>query len=129
MKARVILWMILVPTALSLFSGCATTPAPDWYTVTGSGVARPTDPLPQADLMARQAARRDAQRQILEAAKGVHIKSSSTVEDFMTRDDYIRSRVEGIIRDAQIVDTRNTSEGAWEVDMRIDMNRIRDIVR
>lgn len=117
--------MILMITLV----GCATTRRPNWYTVTGSGVADPSSPRAQARLMAKRAAKLDAQRQLLEHAKGVHIQSSTTVEDFMTQDDYIRSRVQGIIREAKITDYRYFDDGSCEVDMRLDMNRIRDMVR
>ena len=112
-----------------IFLGCATSNMPSWYTVTGSGVADPSSPRAKARLMAKRAAKLDAQRQLLEHAKGVHIQSTTTVEDFMTRDDYIRSRVQGIIREAEIIDYRYFDDGSCEVDMRIDMNRIRDVVR
>jgi len=79
--------------------------------------------------MAKRGAIADAQRQLLESAKGIAIKSNTTVQDFMTRNDHIRSRVEGVIRNAEILDTRYNPDGTCEVDMRLDMNRIRDTIR
>ncbi len=128
MNLRRMLGLLLVAT-LFVLSGCATLYQPDWYTVTGSGVGDDALNPGQARLMAKRAARLDAQRQILEAAKGVAISSTTTVENFMTRDDYIRSRVAGIIRDAKIMNVRYNDDGTCEVDMRIDMNQIRNLIR
>ena len=119
--------MLLLGLVMFL-SGCASHLPPAWYMVTGTGMSEGINPA-QARLMAKRAAELDARRQLLEHAKGVVINSNSTVQDFMTRNDYIRSRVEGIIRDAEIVDTRYNDDGTCEVDMRIDMNQIRNTVR
>jgi len=115
--------------SLMFLSGCAYNVAPDWYNVTGTGVASEGMNSAQARLMAKQAALRDAQRQLLETAKGVAINSHTTVENFMTQNDYIRSRVDGIIRMSPVMDTRYNNDGTCEVDMRIDLNQIRNVVR
>ena len=128
MKSQVMAGMVLLMIA-AMFYGCAGMREPDWYTVTGTGVADASTPLSQASLLSKRAAKLDAQRILLEAAKGVHIKSTTTVENFMTTDDYIRSRVEGIIRGAEMTDSRYFEDGSWEVDMRIDMNQVLDLVR
>jgi len=129
MTKRIAISGIAALTVLLILSGCGAKQMPDWYTVTGSGVAQEGARRAQAKLLAKRAARLDAQRQLLEAAKGIRISSESTVENFMTQDDYIRSLVEGNIRSAKITDTRYYDDGACEVDMKIDMNKIREIVR
>ena len=83
----------------------------------------------QARAMAERAAILDAHRQILEHLKGVHITSTSSVEDFMAKDDRINSRVEGIIRNARVVDKRYNSDGSVEVDMVLDHPDIRQVVQ
>ncbi|MBN1902098.1 LPP20 family lipoprotein [Candidatus Sumerlaeota bacterium] len=128
MKQALIISGLLL-AALLFTTGCSRKQAPDWYVVTGTGVMNEGAPASQAKLMAKRAAKTDAQRQLLEAAKGTHISSETTVENFMTQNDYIRSRVEGVIRSAQILDTRFNDDGSCEMDMRIDMNQIREIVR
>lgn len=80
-------------------------------------------------LMAERAAKLDAQRQLLEALKGAQISSTSTVEDFMAKDDRIRSRVEGVVRDACVTDRRFNSDGTVEVDMVLEISDIREIIR
>jgi len=82
----------------------------------------------QARAMAERAAMLDAQRQILEHLKGVHITSSSTVEDFMTQNDSIKSRVQGTVRKAKVVDKRYNRDGSVEVDMVLDHPDIRQVV-
>jgi hypothetical protein len=131
MKETARLWvpLIILTTLMLLSVGCATHRAPNWYTVTGSGALSADYPPAQAKLMARKAAEEDARRQLLEAAKGVSIDSRSTVKDFMLQDDYIRSRVQGYIRGAQILDMRYDEDGTVHVDMRIDLNRVRDLIR
>jgi len=98
-------------------TGCATrrTLPPDWYEVTGSGVINPNMPVAQGRLMAERAAKEDAYRQLLETAKGMRLESGTSVENFMAKDDYIRSPV--------------TPDGAVEVRMKMDMNNIRNLVR
>ncbi len=122
---------IMLPALLGLMlimQACSSRRPPDWYTVTGTAGTQVFNPA-QARLMAKRGAIADAQRQLLESAKGIAIKSNTTVQDFMTRNDHIRSRVEGVIRNAEILDTRYNPDGTCEVDMRLDMNRIRDTIR
>lgn len=83
----------------------------------------------QARLMAERAAILDAHRQILEQLKGVAIDSTTTVEDFMTQSDRIRSRVEGIVRGARITDKRYNSDGTVEVDMILEHRDINEVIR
>lgn len=80
-------------------------------------------------LMAERAAKLDAQRQLLESLKGVQISSSTTVEDFMAKDDRIRSRVEGVVRDARVVDRRFNSDGTVEVDMLLEHPDLKQVIR
>jgi hypothetical protein len=83
----------------------------------------------QARLMAERAAILDAHRQILEQIKGVAIDSTTTVEDFMTQSDRIRSRVEGIVRGGRITDKRYNSDGTVEVDMLLEHRDINEVIR
>ena len=131
MKSKMLkfLGLCVFLASLMFLSGCAYNVAPDWYNVTGTGVAPEGMNPAQARLMAKQAAVSDARRQLLETAKGVAINSHTTVENFMTQNDYIRSRVDGIIRMSPVMDTRYNNDGTCEVDMRIDLNQIHNVVR
>lgn len=112
-------------------TGCATrrTLPPDWYEVTGSGVINPNMPVAQGRLMAERAAKEDAYRQLLETAKGMRLESGTSVENFMAKDDYIRSQVNGIIRGAIQESSTVTPDGAVEVRMKMDLNNVRNLVR
>jgi hypothetical protein len=126
-----ILTITFVAAIVSSF-GCAHTRRmpPDWYMVTGSGAADESLQAGQQRLMALKAAKTDAQRQLLEAAKGVQINSSTTVRDFMAQSDVIQSRVMGVIIGSQMMgEPRYNNDGTVEVDMRIDMNRIKHVVK
>jgi hypothetical protein len=69
----------------------------------------------QARAMAERAACIVAIRNLLETVKGVRVDSETVVENFMTKSDVIRTRVDGIVRGARIVKTQYMSDGAVEV--------------
>ena len=120
--------LLILAAALT---GCATrrTLPPDWYEVTGSGVINPNLPVAQGRLMAERAAKADAYRQLMETAKGLRLESGTTVENFMAKNDYINSQVNGIIRGAIQESSMVTPDGAVEVRMKMDLNNIRNLVR
>ncbi len=70
-------------------------------------------------LTAERAATVDAQRKLLETIQGVQITSDSTVEDFALKNDVIKSRVEGVLRGAETLNTQYFSDGTVEVTMGI----------
>ena len=78
----------------------------DWpggfVTAVGYGTAAPGNNPAKAMLNARRAAEIDAQRALLEAIKGVHIDTQTTVGGSLQRDVVTRTRVEGVIRGATI---------------------------
>jgi hypothetical protein len=111
-------------------AGCAKSQPPDYYVVTGTGAADDTLRPQQRRLMALKAAKEDARRQILEAAKGVQITSTTTVRDFITQSDVVQSKVIGVIAGAQIVgEPRYMDDGSVEIDMRLDMNQVKKAVK
>lgn len=88
----------------------------------GSGVPPPSAVNPaQARLMATRAAKIDALRNLLEQAHGVTILSGSTIEDFATKNDFIKSRVNSYIKGAWVAEERKMSDGSYEVDMEIGL--------
>lgn len=78
----------------------------DWYggvvTAVGYGTAPKEMVSSKAILSARRAAEIDAKRALLEAVKGVHIDTKTTVDGSMQRDVSTRTHVEGVIRGAVI---------------------------
>lgn len=77
---------------------------------------------PQARPMALRAAQLDAQRNLLEVTKGVQLNSTTLIKDYAVESDVIMSRVDGVIKGAQVVDTQYMSDGTVEVtvQMRLD---------
>lgn len=69
----------------------------------------------QARAMAERAAQIVAYRNLLEIIKGVRVDSETVVENFMTKSDIIRTRVDGIIRGAMPVKKQYLSDGSVEV--------------
>ncbi len=73
----------------------------------------------QAKLMAKRGAIVDAQRNLLEITKGVQVTSETKVQDLITTSDYIYSRVDGVIKNAQQVGEAIEKDGVIQVTMRI----------
>jgi len=121
---------------LFIVSGCYVVgPGPDmgtappqgeWVPIiiraTGGGAppAQAVNPA-QARLMAERAAKLDAYRNLLEQAYGVNISAKSTVRNFITQNDVIRSRVEAYVRGARVVDTRHLEDGGVEIEMEVTL--------
>jgi hypothetical protein len=75
----------------------------------------------QARAMAVRAAQVVALRNLLEIVKGVRVDSDTVVENFMTKSDVIRTRVDGIVRGAMVVKTAYLSDGSVEVTVGMGM--------
>jgi len=93
-----------------------------YITAIGNGTADPSGNKVKDRLKSLRAAELVAQRTLLETLKGVRIDSTTTVENLMLKEDIINSRVEGVIRGAQIVKRNVTWEGdvpLASVEMRV----------
>ncbi|MHB8845092.1 MAG: LPP20 family lipoprotein [Nitrospirota bacterium] len=75
----------------------------------------------QARAMAERAAQVVAYRNLLEIIKGVRVDSETVVENFMTKSDIIRTRVDGIIRGAMPVKKQYLSDGSVEITVAMRM--------
>ncbi|NJB66637.1 hypothetical protein GGQ74_000277 [Desulfobaculum xiamenense] len=98
----------------------------DWQSglVTATGIgAPPANPanLAQARGMAKRAATVIARRNLLELLMGVHIDSTSTVENFMVSSDVVVSRIRGALQNSQILDTAYMSDGSVEVTVGLSL--------
>ena len=69
----------------------------------------------QARAMAERAAFVVALRNLLEVVKGVRVDSGTMVENYMIKSDVIRTRVEGIVKGARIVNKQYMSDGSVEM--------------
>ncbi|MFH2201614.1 MAG: hypothetical protein ABIJ96_00720 [Elusimicrobiota bacterium] len=79
----------------------------------------------QRKATARNAAIVAAQYEMLTVVKGVEIEGGITVSRAMETDSALASRVKNIIRGAQIVSTRFTSDNGAVVVMELPKNRLR----
>lgn len=75
----------------------------------------------QSRAMAVRAAQVVAYRNLLEIVKGVRVDSETVVQDFITRSDVIRTRVDGIVKGARIVRSQHLSDGSVEVIVAMPM--------
>ncbi|OGW18529.1 MAG: hypothetical protein A2X56_11585 [Nitrospirae bacterium GWC2_57_13] len=83
---------------------------------TGIG-APPSGALNPAQIraMTERAAFVVAVRNLLETVKGVRVDSTTLVENFMVTSEVIRTRVEGVVRGARVVNKRYLSDGSVEM--------------
>lgn len=76
----------------------------------------------QARLMAERAARTDAYRKLAEQVYGLELRSGTTVRDAVLAEDRIQTQVEGFIRGARVLGTRDRSDmGFVEIDMELGL--------
>lgn len=76
---------------------------PSWFSERIEAVGEGTDPAidtAQGRLKATRAARSDAMRKLAEQVYGLRLESSTTVQDFVTQNDMIRSQVDAVISGA-----------------------------
>jgi hypothetical protein len=77
----------------------------------GYGTAQPSGNKGKDRIKARRVAEVTAQRTLLETIKGVKIDSMTTVENSMLAEDVIKTRVEGIVKGAHIIDEKLEWDG------------------
>jgi len=90
----------------------------------GTGIIDPENSnKAQARLMAKRAAVVVAQRNLLEAVKGVRVNSETIVENYMTKSDLIYTCVEGVVKGARLIGEPKYDEeqGIVEVEMTISL--------
>jgi hypothetical protein len=90
--------------------------------VIGQGVAPMNTTSPaQAYALAKRAAVADAYRLIAEKVKGVRIDGQDLIKDMMVKRSTIRTSVQAMVRNANIVET-TFKEGLCEVEMEITLS-------
>lgn len=98
----------------------------DWTTgiVTARGIGIPPKNAAsalQAREMARTAAWSVALRNLLEVVKGVYVDSTTTVSNFITTNDEVRTKVEGFVKGARIVKEQEMPDGSFETTVEMKM--------
>lgn len=133
MKSKLLVLIVIV-----LFAACATKKArsaqtemviaPAWAetTLTVIGIGAPpseAENMAQARLLACNAAKMDAYRQLLESIKGVRIDASTSVKDLITQNDMVRTESEGFIKRAKIVKQEESEDGSCQVTMQLYLGK------
>jgi hypothetical protein len=96
---------------------------------TGSGIAPPElAETSQGKLMAERAAHADALRQLGENIMGVRVSSSTTVRNFVTENDVIKTKFQAFLSGAKRVETRHLEDGTCEVDVEIPLDGLKPII-
>jgi hypothetical protein len=122
--------LVSTPALVISESGHLTNTTPDgkvdWTTGTatahGIGIPpkNPASPL-QAKEMTRKAAWSVALRNLMEVVKGVHVDSTTTVSNYVTTNDEVRTKVEGFIRGARLVKEQELPDGSYETTVEIKL--------
>lgn len=87
---------------------------------TGIGAPNPNMPLQAQRAGALRAAKLNAMRNLLETVKGINLTSETTVENAMVTNDVIVTRVEGVLRNFEVIgEPRYMSTGDVEVTVRM----------
>ena len=75
----------------------------------------------QARAMAIRGATVVAQRNLLEIVKGVNVTSETTVEDLITTKDFIVTRIDGVVKGAQMIGQPRVEDGSVKVRLRMPL--------
>ena len=98
----------------------------DWtsgvVTATGIGIPPPNPASAlQAREMTRTAAWSVALRNLLEALKGLYVDSTTTVSNYVTTNAEVRTRVEGMVQAAKVVQERELPTGEFETTVEMKL--------
>ncbi|WP_169307386.1 LPP20 family lipoprotein [Chitiniphilus eburneus] len=96
---------------------------PQIITAVGYGAPATAKELsaPQRRLLAMRASKLDAYRGLMETVEGVRISSQSTVAMLTMQSDSMRAFVEGYLRGARVVSSRELADGAFETTLELTL--------
>lgn len=78
-------------------------------------------PAGRAKLMARRAAVVDAQRNLVETIKGTAVDAETTVNNYVTQSDVVKTKVSGIVTGARVISEDIDADGTYHVVMAVPM--------
>jgi hypothetical protein len=98
----------------------------DWTTgiATAKGIGiPPKNPASalQAKEMAKSAAWAVALRNLMEVVRGVRVDSTTTIDNFIMKNDEVRTRVEGMVRGAQLKNQQEMPDGSFETTVEMKL--------
>ena len=93
-----------------------------------AGVSSSVDAQPlsrgQQTILAFEAARADAYRNLLESVQGLRVDGGTTVRNLAVESSETRTRLEEFIRGATVIDESIESDGAARVTVELDLDRL-----
>lgn len=90
--------------------------------VTGNGFGpERIKSLGRRKILAKRAARLDAQRNILEAVKGVQVTSNTSVKDMMLESDLVQTGAQGLVKGMRVVKVTYSDDGGCEMIAEISL--------
>mgnify|MGYP000847945762 FL=1 len=95
----------------------------DEGTITAEGFGAPPNGVygSRANIMARRAAIVDAQRNLAEQVSGVQVDAETTVENFVTTSDVVKTKVSALVKGATVVEEQLMPDGSYRVVMSMPM--------
>jgi hypothetical protein len=90
----------------------------------GTGVPTPGETGAAARIGAERSAELDARRKLLEKVQGVQIDAQTTMKDFITQNDQVRSRVLGVLQGAEVGEPKQLADGSVEVVVSLPMEKV-----
>lgn len=91
-------------------------------TVTGTGIMPETGTLAQKRMMGYRAAIADAYRKLAEAVDGVRVDAETTVKNYVTESDVVRTQVSSLIKGAQAGKATYNPDGSVQVTLTLDLH-------
>ena len=93
-------------------------------TATGAGLIPEGVDARVGRLRAERAAKMDALRNLAERIKGISLSSTTTVEEYMAKQDIVRTKVDAVIKGARVVRTTPKEDGTVEVEVAVDVPQV-----
>ena len=90
----------------------------------GTGVPTPGETGAAARIGAERSAELDARRRLLEKVQGVQIDAQTTMKDFITQNDQVRSRVMGVLQGAEVGEPKQLPDGSVEVVVSLPLEKV-----
>ena len=112
----------LLPS-VSLMQAAHAAPMWDEGTIVAEGFGTPPNGVygSRANIMARRAAIVDAQRNLAEQVSGVQVDAETTVENFVTTSDVVKTKVSALVKGAMVVEEQLMPDGSYHVVMSMPM--------
>ena len=112
----------LLPS-VSLMQSVEAAPMWDEGTIVAEGFGTPPNGVygSRANIMARRAAIVDAQRNLAEQINGVQVDAETTVENFVTTSDVVKTKVSALVKGATVVEEQLMPDGSYHVVMSMPM--------